>query len=56
MSLEAKIRVSFEFEQLLHNSVHSIHNFGLSNFDKALYKATDRANATHGVNTRVSDR
>ena len=40
--------------RVLHTFVHSLHTFALSKFDEALYKETDRANATHGVNTGVS--
>jgi hypothetical protein len=33
----------------LHKNVQSLHTFALSKFDEAIYKATDRANAKHGV-------
>jgi hypothetical protein len=33
-----------------------MHTFALSKFDEALYKATDRPNATSGVNTGGADR
>lgn len=52
------IRGSFEvgsrLVRVLHKNVHSLHNFALSFFDEALYKATDRPNVEHGVFTGVS--